>query len=116
MSKAAKSKHYKLMRDDGRPIEFDGVQVAEEELSPAFEDTRSRAAVYQTVGGRFVSEYTKWEVYQPGDAASRRWEVVRAKVAAFDTLEDAVEWFRPGPITTALLAKLQDQLQGERIE
>ena len=43
-------------------------------------------------------------------------KVDRAKVSSFPNLEEAAESFRPGPITTMLLRKLQDQLKGERIE
>jgi hypothetical protein len=112
MAKPA-AKHYKLMRDDARPIEFDGVEVAAAELQP-MDDTRTRAAVYQTAGGKFVAEYTKWSYNR--SAEPQRWDVERAKVASCTSLEDAAEWFRPGPITTMLLQKLQEQLKGERID
>jgi len=123
MSKT-KAKHFKLMRDDARPVEFDGVEIAAEERE---QGNRTRAAVYQTVGGNYVAEYAKFDrrcvkseiddkgVYRPGEAVYE-WEVSTAKVASFPTLEEAAEWFRPGAITTALLAQLQDQLKGEHIE
>ena len=107
------AKHYKLMRDDARPLEFDGWQVAVAEFQDTIEKL-ARAAVYRTVGGKFVSEYSKSHRFTDGEKSW--WQIERAKVAYFDTLEDAAEWFRPGPITTALLAKLQEELTGERIE
>jgi hypothetical protein len=100
-------RHYELMRDDARRVEFYGVEVAAEESEDSLHGIHARAAVYRTVGGRFVSEYTtsrRWRIAGEDEA---KWEVGRAKVADFDTLEDAAEWFRPGPITTALL-ELQD--------
>jgi hypothetical protein len=112
MAKSTAAKPYKLMRDDARPIEFDGAEVAVAELDAS--GNRTRAAVYRTAGGKFISEYTKSGRFLEG--GEYKWEVERAKVGSFDTLEEAAEWFRPGPITTMLLAKLQDQLKGERIE
>ena len=105
----SKAKHYKLMRDDARPIEFDGVEVAAVQLTDP--PHRTRAAVYRTAGGRFVCEYAKL-----GNYAADGWIPERAKIDHFDTLEAAAEWFRPGLITTMLLAKLHDQLKGEVIE
>ena len=113
MAKPA-AKHYKLMRDDARPIEFDGSEVAAAEYSDSPAQL-TRAAVYRTAGNKFISEYTKSRRYHSSNERET-WEVERAKVAVFETLEDAAEWFRPGPITTMLLAQLQDQLKGEQIE
>jgi hypothetical protein len=88
------------MRDDARPVEFDGVEAAVAEFDDV--TTRTRAAVYRTVGGRFVTEYTKSSRYH--DGKDYLWEVDRAKVSSFPNLEEAAESFRPGPITTLLLA------------
>lgn len=115
MNKATKPKHYKLMRDDARPVEFDGVEIAVVEREEVAPPKRTRAAVYRTAGGRFVSEYTKSTKYRDGNDMYY-WEVDRAKVAHFETLESAAEWFRPGPITTALLDELHYQLKGEHID
>jgi hypothetical protein len=115
----SKPKAYKLMRDDARPIEFDGVEIAVAELDDYNPRRITRAAIYRTVGGKFVAEYNKSCRYQDVKDAGTdvvRWEVERAKVSSFPSLEAAAESFRPGPLTTMLLGKLQDQLKGERIE
>lgn len=109
----ADTKHYKLMRDDDRPLEFDGEQIAEVSLED-FGSTIKRAALYRTAGGKYVSEFRVEEHYvtsKPGE-----WEVTRAKVAHFNTIDEAAAWFRPGPLTTRLLSKLQNEITGEHIE
>jgi hypothetical protein len=110
----SKPKAFKLMRDDARPIEFNGEEVAVAEMGDNY--SRTRAAVYSTVGGKFVTEYTKASRSFEGDGKYSEWDVERAKVSVFPNLEEAAESFRPGPITTMLLQKLQGLLKGERIE
>ena len=62
----SKPKAFKLMRDDARPVEFDGVEIAAAE-SHGSPNSRTRAAIYRTVGGKFVTEYTKWARWYDGE-------------------------------------------------
>ncbi len=62
-----------------------------------------RAAIYKKPDGTFISEYSLVSMPQltGGDP---KWE---SEAAAFDTLDAACAWFRPGLLTKKLLRKLK---------
>jgi len=99
---------FRLFRDRGRPIEFTGKEVGAVELVDL--DGRARAAIYRTIGGKFVSEYAKWRGSRSSETR------ISGKAEHFDTLEDAADWFRPGPLTVALLERIGHLLKPEQIE
>jgi len=87
---------YTLSRGpDVRPLQFEGVVIAEVERDSAdrngyrnvFGPQRHRAAVYKTRGGKFVAEFSTV------DHAGER----SGKADVFGTLDEACDWFRPGP-------------------
>lgn len=89
---------------DVRPLQFEGEVVAEVERdgsergpTPRSFVTSYRAAIYKTRGGKFVTEFSS--VNNTGDRTG--------KADVFGTLDEACEWFRPGPLTTELLKKLR---------
>ena len=89
-------KRYTLPRGgDERPLQFDGVVVAESEAVTS-NSLVLRGAIYRAKDGRYVSEF------------SRRGEgpVATGKAGVSETLDEALQWFRPGKLTTALRKQL----------
>jgi len=96
---------YTLSRGpDVRPLQFEGEIIAEVEKDTADRSgyrnalgpVSYRAAVYRTRGGKFVTEFSS------ADHTGAR----TGKADVFGTLDEACDWFRPGPLTTELLKKL----------
>lgn len=82
---------------DLRPLQFDGQVVAEVDRRGATAlHEEHRAAIYKTRGGKFVSEFSSL-----GHSGERT-----GRADVFGTLNEACDWFRPGPLTTELLKKL----------
>jgi hypothetical protein len=81
---------------DMRPLQFEGEIIAEAEKDSGKGSAAYRAAIYRTRGGKFVSEFSTV------DAACTR----SGKADVFGTLDEACDWFRPGPLTTELLKRL----------
>lgn len=87
-----------------RPFQFEGKLIAEAERDATDRNGRRnergpvshRAAVYRTRGGTFVTEFSSLD--HAGERAG--------KAAVFGSLDEASDWFRPGPLTTELLKKL----------
>lgn len=80
---------------DERPLEFDGEVLAEAEAVTG-KDNVLRAAIYRTKGAQFVSEFSRRD-----ESAN-----LTGKTAVFETLDEAVRWFRPGKLTVSLLKQL----------
>ena len=96
---------YTLSRGpDVRPLQFEGELIAEAEKEATDRNGRRnergpvnhRAAIYRTRGGRFVTEFSS--VDHTGERTG--------KADVFGTVDEACDWFRPGPLTTELLKKL----------
>jgi len=92
---------YTLSRgSDMRPLQFEGQIIGEVERDSgkgvALGSAVHRAAIYKTRGGKFVSEFSTMDV--TGERTG--------KADVFGTLDEACDWFRPGPLTTELLKKL----------
>lgn len=89
---------------DLRPLQFEGEIIAEVEKDStersgyrnALGPVSYRAAIYKTRGGKFVAEFSSVD----HDGART------GKADVFGTLDEACDWFRPGPFTTELLKKL----------
>jgi hypothetical protein len=87
---------YTLTRGgDERPLQFDGALVAESEAETSG-SLVLRAAIYRAKDGRYVSEFSR-----RGEGA-----IASGKAGVFGTLDDALAWFRPGKLTTALRKQL----------
>jgi hypothetical protein len=80
---------------DERPLQFDGEVVAESE-STSGRTVTLRAAVYRTKSEQYVSEFSRRDESSDVDG----------KAAVFETLDEALAWFRPGKLTVALLKQL----------
>jgi hypothetical protein len=84
-----------------RPLQFHGEIVGAVERDSGKGTIHGpvvhRAAIYKTRGGKFVSEFSTAD-YSNGEKSG--------KADVFGTLDEACEWFRPGPLTTELLKKL----------
>jgi len=113
-------RRFKLARDNDRALEFDGV-----ELAKVVERSRStktgaamvtRAALYRTRGGKFVTEFSKIEAegLYPNSNAARPVEFAKAKV--FDSQDIAMQWFRVGGRFTMKLWEQLGGLESEFIE
>lgn len=111
----------KIRRDHDRPLEFDGVELAKvEEVGQAPKivgaSTITRAALYQTRGGKFVTEFTRFEtgpvILNPRVPRS----VFFAKAGVFDSKDVAVQWFRKGGRFTLRLLEQLGELGSEFIE
>lgn len=87
-----------------RPFQFEGEIIAEVENDATDPNGRNnehgrvslRAAIYRTRKGTIVTEISSL------DHTGGR----TGKADVFGSLDDACEWFRPGPLTTELLEKL----------
>jgi hypothetical protein len=113
-----KHQRFKLPRDKDRPLEFDGIELAK--VAERSQSTKTvgatmvtRAALYRTRAGKFVTEFTRFEAepLYPNPNAPR--PVDFAKVAVFDSQGVAMKWFRVGGRFTL---KLWEQLGGQESE
>lgn len=94
---------YTLLRGpDMRPLQFEGQIVGEVERDSGKSNAKGlspvhRAAIYRTRGGKYVSEFS---TVDSGNGERT------GKADVFGTLNEACDWFRPGPLTTELLKRL----------
>jgi hypothetical protein len=98
---------FQLVRDGDRDLTFNGFVLAEAESTdgPA-PNHHSRAAIYQTLAGRIVAEFSQRaaQIHNRGEPdlpAARR-----GKAAVFATTPEALAWFEPGRLTDELRRKL----------
>jgi len=80
---------------DQRPLQFEGAVIAEAEAVTGRANVL-RAAIYRAQDGRYVSEFSR-RVNE---------SIVTGNAAVFQTLDDALGWFRPGKLTVALRKQL----------
>jgi hypothetical protein len=76
-------------------LQFDGTVVAHAEAATG-NSRVLRAAIYRAKDGRYVSEFSR-----RGNESDST-----GKAVVFDSLDDALAWFRPGKLTTALRKQL----------
>jgi hypothetical protein len=98
---------FQLVRDGDRDLTFNGFVLAEaESMGDAAPMHHSRAAIYQTLAGRIVAEFSQHaaQIHNRGepDLAPAR----RGKAAVFATTAEALAWFEPGRLTDELRRKL----------
>lgn len=112
---------FKLRRDGDRPLEFDGVAVGHVEdraQSPqtAGLATITRLALYQTKGGKYITEFSRFEEEPviPNPRAPR--PVFFAKAGVFASRDIALQWFRKGGSLTIRLLEQLGELDSEFIE
>lgn len=101
---------FKLNRDRDRPLEFDGRVVAEVEEASFGGQVLMRAAIYQTQGGKCITEMTRRETQEGVDYGTAKRPYLFAKVAIFDNLDVAAMSFRThgGKLTERLLRQIGD--------
>jgi hypothetical protein len=98
---------FQLVRDGDRDLTFNGFVLAEAEAMGGPAPIRhSRAAIYQTLAGRIVAEFSQHMEQshhrgEPAPAAART-----GKAAVFATTSEALAWFEPGRLTDELRRKL----------
>ena len=111
------NQRFKLCRDRDRPLEFDGRVVAQVEERSHGAQVLLRAAIYETRGGKFVTEMTRREVLPFVDYGAAKRPFLFAKIAVFESLDLAAMSFRTtgGRLTERLLAQIGD-LNSEFIE
>ena len=86
--KNLRNRRYTISRGSTfRPFQFDGVVLAEAEIP------KYRAAIYRTMGGKFVTEFLVIGTE-------------RSKAEVHGDIEAACAWFKPGTLTTKLLTIL----------
>jgi hypothetical protein len=98
---------FQLVRDGDRDLTFNGFVLAEAESMDGPAPARhSRAAVYQTLAGKIVAEFSQRAVQihnrgEPDLPAART-----GKAAVFATTPEALAWFSPGRLADELRRKL----------
>ena len=104
------ARRFKLARDRNRPLEFDGWMRAEIDEPTFSGQVLLRAAIYETLGGKFVTEMTRREVRPPVDYGTAKRPFLFAKVAIFDSLDIAAMSFRTngGRLSERLLLQIGD--------
>jgi hypothetical protein len=124
--RASSPQEFTVQRDGGRPFAFSGFCLAEAAMPGRFLDGVYRAAVYKTVGGKFITRLSKHDDQvvaammgmspnvtfadlidedAPADKPKERTGVF-AKAGVFDTLDAALGWFRPGRLTDSIRKQL----------
>jgi hypothetical protein len=100
----------KLNRDRNRPLEFDGRLLAEVNEPAHGGAVMLRAAIYETRGGKFVNELTRFEVEPGVDYGDAKPPYLFAKAEVFDSRDIAAMWFRTkgGRLTERLMQQLGD--------
>lgn len=107
------SDHYQrftLKRDRDRPLAFDGRIRAEIEERQFNDQVVIRAAIYETQGGKFVTEMTRREIDPPVNYGVGKRPFLFAKATVFESLDIAAMSFRThgGRLTEELLRQLGD--------
>ena len=103
---------FTVNRDDDVPLEFDGEILAVVEEGEGGADVtndtlvRTRAAIYRTKGGKFIAEFSRYVGRQVASWGRRGPPKLFDKAGVFNTLDEAVGFFRPGRLTNALLEDL----------
>jgi hypothetical protein len=107
----------KLERDRNRPLEFEGRVLAEVTESSHDGAVILRAAIYQTKGGKYVDELTRFEAEPGVDYGETKPPYLFAKAEVFDSQDIAAMWFRTkgGRLTQRLMQQLGD-VESEFIE
>jgi hypothetical protein len=105
-----KYQRFTLKRDRDRPLAFDGRIVAEVEERQYADQVVIRAAIYETQGGKFVTEMTRREVNLPVNYGVGKRPFLFAKATVFESLDIAAMSFRThgGRLTEQLLRQIGD--------
>jgi hypothetical protein len=105
-----KYQRFTLKRDRDRPLAFDGRIVAEVEEKQFADQVVIRAAIYETQGGKFVTEMTRREVNPPANYGEGKRPFLFAKATVFESLDIAAMSFRThgGRLTEELLRQIGD--------
>jgi len=105
-----KYQRFTLKRDRDRPIAFDGRIVAEVEERQFGDQVVIRAAIYETQGGKFVTEMTRREIDPPVNYGVGKRPFLFAKATIFESLDIAAMSFRThgGRLTEELLRQIGD--------
>jgi hypothetical protein len=105
-----KYQRFTLKRDRDRPLAFDGRIVAEVEEQQHAGQVVIRAAIYETQGGKFVTEMTRREVNPPVNYGVGKRPFLFAKTTVFESLDIAAMSFRThgGRLTEKLLSQIGD--------
>jgi hypothetical protein len=105
-----KYQRFTLKRDRDRPLAFDGRIVAEVEEKQYADQVVIRAAIYETQGGKFVTEMTRREVNPPANYGVGKRPFLFAKATVFESLDIAAMSFRThgGRLTEELLRQIGD--------
>ncbi|MHB8477878.1 MAG: hypothetical protein ACYDBZ_16500 [Steroidobacteraceae bacterium] len=105
-----KYQRFTLKRDRDRPLAFDGRIVAEAEEKQFADQVVIRAAIYETQGGKFVTEMTRREVNPPANYGVGKRPFLFAKATVFESLDIAAMSFRThgGRLTEELLRQIGD--------
>jgi hypothetical protein len=106
----AEYERIKLDRDRNRPLEFDGRVLAEVNETSHDGAVMLRAAIYETKGGKFIDELTRFEVEVGVDYGNIKPPYLFAKAEVFDSRDIAAMWFRTkgGRLTQRLMEQLGD--------
>lgn len=118
------AKEYVVRRDGSRPLSFAGVRIAYAKTQSIHRLT-FEAAVYRTVGGKFIATFVRDEGeslvslaslldVRGGEIAPDEQSNLGAppasrslnKAAVFENVEDAGGWFRPGKLTDSIRKQL----------
>ena len=98
---------FQLVRDGDRDLTFNGFVLAEaESMGGPAPNRHSRAAIYQTLAGKIVAEFSQHmeQGHHRGETAQ---PAARTGTAAvFATTSEALAWFEPGRLTDELRRKL----------
>jgi hypothetical protein len=105
-----KYQRFTLKRDRDRPLAFDGRIVAEVEEQQHSGQVVIRAAIYETQGGKFVTEMTRREMKPPVNYGVGKRPFLFAKATVFESLDIAAMSFRThgGRLTEELLRQIGD--------
>ena len=108
---------YVVHRDRERPFSFAGVCLATESIV-TMANERISACVYRTAAGKFVATFDRERALvrpsemirpmvdqvDPSDTPEKYRAIHKANV--FETLDEALAWYRPGRLTDAIRKKL----------
>ena len=98
---------FQLVRDGDRDLTFNGFVLAEaESMDGPAPNSHRRAAIYQTLAGRIVAEFSQRtaQIHNRGEADLP--PARTGKAAVFATTPEALAWFEPGRLTDELRRKL----------
>lgn len=98
---------FQLVRDGDRDLTFNGFVLAEaESMGDAAPVRHSRAAIYQTLAGKIVAEFSQAAAQSHNRGEPDRPAARMGKAAVFRTKAEALAWFEPGRLTDELRRKL----------